>query len=174
MFCTSYFTPIINFIKINDPFITKETNDHTLQSLTSLFQSIQISNTPQTPNNPIKAFQHPTFNSSSPNSQDPLKVQIKTHFLLTLLSQVLQQMNSQFANSEDLILQNLRTLVVDSPDCLFLVEKLFDPTESQVGALMRENLLTEVFNLRGRLAATLSQLADSGLVAKNHPTFSLI
>lgn len=105
---------------------------------------------------------------------DPLRAQIKTHCLLTLLSQVLDQMNSQFARSEGLILQNLRCLVIDSPDCLFLVEKLFDPAESQVGALMKEHLLAEVFDLRGRLSATLNDLAGIGLVAKDHAVFGLI
>jgi hypothetical protein len=132
-----------------------------IAKLTNLFSSISLSQ-----NVPL-----PSSFSSPSISSDALSNQTKVGLLVEILKFVLNEMNSNLMDIEDIILENMKHLIIDSPDFFFLIDKLFESNNSQISTLMSRFSLTKNFKLRDKIKLTLQQATSFGLIPGNHEIF---
>jgi hypothetical protein len=132
-----------------------------IESLSNLFSSISLTN------NSSKL-------SLNVSSQDPIENQLKAGLLIQILKFVLNEMNSTLMVNEDIVLENMKHLIIDSPDFFYLIDKLFSSTHSQISVLMSQFSLTKNFKLRDKIKNTLNQALSAGLITQNDQIFSLV
>lgn len=108
------------------------------------------------------------------SSQQRVNNNSKIGLLLEILKFVLLELNSNLMDNEDIILENMKHLIIDSPDFFFLFDKLFEAEHSQISILMSQFSLTKNFKLREKIKSTLSQATSLGVLSSNHDIFDLV
>lgn len=148
------------------------TPDLDMAALTSLFSSVSLSqgNSPA----PEAAPLPPPPPGLLEGSPDPLANQLKAGLLVQMLKFVLCELNSKVTVDEDIVMQNVKHLLSDSPDFFFLLDKLFSCVHSQVSGLLAQFSLTKRFRLRLKIKATLDAAVRAGLLSATHGIFNLV
>lgn len=98
----------------------------------------------------------------------------KVEFLLKILVKVIDEMNCQIVTPEDLIFNNIKSILIDHNDFFFLIDKVFEEKESQIFSLINYQSLVGNYRLRDKLKHTLKELHDRNIISASHPIYQSI
>ena len=90
------------------------------------------------------------------------------HSLLIILEKIVDEMNLQLLTPEDLILNNIKSILVDSNDFFFLIDKIFVDDHSQIYSVVNHQSLVGNFKLRDKLKNTLKLLIEKNIISQSH------